>query len=257
MTAKEKDSLDKLLFAYKSCTDEKKKRMIHLNIVEDGMQLVKKIAYPISQQSGFPNEDLVQVGSIGLIKAIEFYSTDKNTKFKTYASYFIRGEMKHYLRDKASIIKAPRELQELVFKITTAVKTLREKGVEDPTEEQIAEIVGITATKVHEVMEIELCKTTLSLDQTTSNIDDDELTLLDKIPAGDYQEFLNSYDDKIMLSQAIQRLPQDLRQIIELCYYHNLNQREISDTLKVSQMQISRKLKKALSKLYEIVRYKD
>ena len=247
------DDLDEQLLAYKDCTDEKKKRMLHINIVESGMNLVKKIAGNISAQSGISNEDLVQVGSIGLIKAIEFFNPQKNTKFKTYASYFIRGEIKHYLRDKASMIKAPRELQELVFKISSAVKQLKEKGIEDPSEDQIADIVGVSVEKIHEVMEIELCKSTLSLDQAISNVDDDDLTLIDKIPSGDYQEFMNSYENKMMLAAAIKKLPNDLQQIIEMSYYEDLNQREISERIHISQMQVSRRLKKALSKMYEII----
>ena len=248
------DELDIKLVAYKSCNDEKKKRMLHLEIVEHAMSLVKKIACNISFQSGVSNEDLIQVGSIGLIKAIEFFNPDKNVRFTTYASYFIRGEIKHYLRDKASLIKAPRELQELVFKISTAVKQLKEKGFDEPTEEQISEILNIAVSKIHEVMEIELCKTTLSLDQAISSVEDDDLTLIDKIPAGDYQEKLNSYENKIMLAQAIEKLPADLREIIELSYYHDLNQREISEKINISQMQVSRRLKKALNKMYEIIK---
>ena len=250
------EELDEQLLAYKDCKDEKRKRMLHINIVENGMHLVKKIAGNIAAQSGISNEDLVQVGCIGLIKAIEFFDPDKNARFKTYASYFIRGEIKHYLRDKASIIKAPRELQELVFKISSAVKQLKEKGIEEPAEEQIAEVVGVPVSKIHEVMEIELCKSTLSLDQAISSVDDD-LTLIDKIPAGDYQEFMNSYENKIMLAAAIKKLPEDLQQIIEMSYYQDLNQREISERIHISQMQVSRRLKKALSKMYEIIKTKD
>lgn len=248
------DELDRLVIAYKECNDDKKKRMLHLGAVEKAMSLVKKIAGTISVQSGISNEDLVQVGSIGLIKAIEFFDPYKNVKFKTYASYFIRGEIKHYLRDKASIIKAPRELQELVFKISTAVKNLKEKGFEDPTEEQISQLIGVDVKKIHEVLEIELCKTTLSLDQAISSVDDDEITLIDKIPAGDYQEFMNSYENKIMLEQAIEKLQPELREIIELSYYHDLNQREISERIHISQMQVSRRLKKALNKMYQIIK---
>lgn len=76
------EELDRQLLAYKTCNDEKKKRMLHLQIVENAMQLVKKIACSIVVQAGISNEDLIQVGSIGLIKAIEFFDTDKNTKFK-------------------------------------------------------------------------------------------------------------------------------------------------------------------------------
>lgn len=259
LESKEKkiEDLDEQILIYKECKDEKKKRMLHINIVENGMFLVKKIAGNISAQSGISNEDLVQVGSIGLIKAIEFFNPDKNTRFKTYASYFIRGEIKHYLRDKASIIKAPRELQELVFKISTAVKQLKEDGFEDPTEEQIAEAVGVSVKKIHEVMELELCKSTLSLDQAISSVDDDDLTLIDKIPSGDYQEFMNSYENKLMLAAAIKKLPKDLQEIVEMSYYQDLNQREISEKINISQMQVSRRLKKALSKMYEIIKSKD
>lgn len=259
LESKEKkvEDLDEQILIYKECKDEKKKRMLHINIVENGMYLVKKIAGNISAQSGISNEDLVQVGSIGLIKAIEFFNPDKNTRFKTYASYFIRGEIKHYLRDKASIIKAPRELQELVFKISTAVKQLKEEGFEDPTEEQIAETVGVSVKKIHEVMELELCKSTLSLDQAISSVDDDDLTLIDKIPSGDYQEFMNSYENKLMLAAAIKKLPKDLQEIVEMSYYQDLNQREISEKINISQMQVSRRLKKALSKMYEIIKSKD
>lgn len=248
------EDIDKQLFAYKTCNDEKKKRMLHLNIVEAGMALVKKIASSVAFQTGISNEDLVQVGSIGLIKAIEFFDSNKKTKFKTYATYFIRGEIKHYMRDKASIIKTPRELQELTFKITSAMKQLKEKGFDEPTEEQIAEITGISEDKVQEVMEIDLSKTTLSLDQSIFSIEDDDLTLIDKIPSGDYQEFINSYENRIMLAQAIEKLPDEYKQIIELSYYHDLNQREISEIIHISQMQVSRKLKKALNKMYELIK---
>ena len=102
-------------------------------------------------------------------------------------------------------------------------------------------------------MEAEYTKTALSLDQVLTG-EDDEITLLDKIPAGDYQEFLKSYENKIMLSSAIYKLPKDLRIIIELSYIADLNQREISEKLGISQMQVSRRIKKALSKMYDIIK---
>ncbi len=255
MDTKEKhfEELDALLISFKNTKDEKKKRMLHLKIVEEAMDLVKKIANTIAIQSNIPNEDLIQVGSLGLIKAIEFYRLDMNTKFRTYATYFIKGEIKHYLRDKASIIKAPRELQELLFKINTAKKKLNETGNEDPTPEQIAEFLDLPVSKINEVIEIERCKSTLSLDQSFMQ-EDEDISLLDKIPANDYQEFMNSYENKIMLASTIKRLPPDLREIIELSYYQDLNQREISEKMNMSQMQVSRRLKKALSRMYEMIK---
>lgn len=249
---RQNDTLDTLLISFKNTNDEKKKRMLHLKIVEEAMVLVKKIANTIALQSGIPNEDLIQVGSLGLIKAIEFYRLDMNTKFRTYATYFIKGEIKHYLRDKASIIKAPRELQELLFKINTARKKLSESGLE-PSPEKIAEYLDLPVTKINEVIEIEKCKSTLSLDQSFMQ-DDEDISLIDKIPANDYQEFMNSYENKIMLSSTIQKLPPELREIIELSYYQDLNQREISEKMNMSQMQVSRRLKKALSRMYELIK---
>ena len=249
---RQNDTLDTLLISFKNTNDEKKKRMLHLKIVEEAMVLVKKIANTIALQSGIPNEDLIQVGSLGLIKAIEFYRLDMNTKFRTYATYFIKGEIKHYLRDKASIIKAPRELQELLFKINTARKKLSESGIE-PSPEKIAEYLDLPVTKINEVIEIEKCKSTLSLDQSFMQ-DDEDISLIDKIPANDYQEFMNSYENKIMLSSTIQKLPPELREIIELSYYQDLNQREISEKMNMSQMQVSRRLKKALSRMYELIK---
>ncbi len=250
---RQNEELDALLISFKNTKDEKKRRMLHLRIVEEAMALVKKIANTIALQSGISNEDLIQVGSLGLIKAIEFYRLDMNTKFKTYATYFIKGEIKHYLRDKASIIKAPRELQELLFKINTARKKLGETGTEDATSEQIAEYLDLPVSKINEVIEIERCKSTLSLDQSFMQ-DDEDISLIDKIPANDYQEFMNSYENKIMLASTIQKLPAELREIIELSYYQDLNQREISEKMNMSQMQVSRRLKKALSKMYELIK---
>ena len=247
------EKLDNLIIAYKQCVDDKKKRMLHLKVVEEAMVLVKKIANTIALQSGVSNEDLIQVGSLGLIKSIDSYSHCHNTKFRTYATYFIKGEIKHYLRDKAAMIKAPRELQELVFKISCTIKSLSENGVEDPSVEDIANELGISAEKVEEVLNIDKYKNELSLDQYFKG-EDEDFSLLDKIPAGDYQEFINSYEDKIMISEAVKKLPSELKEIIELSYYEDLNQREISEKINISQMQVSRRLKKALNKLYELIR---
>lgn len=247
------EKLDSMIASYKECTDEKKKRMLHLKVVEEAMTLVKKIANTIAMQSGVSNEDLIQVGSLGLIKAIEAYKCNMNTKFRTYATYFIKGEIKHYLRDKAAMIKAPRELQELVFKITSAAKKLTEEGIEDPTPEDISKMLGIPASKVEEVLNIDKYKNALSLDQYLKG-DDEDFSLLDKIPAGDYKEYMNSYEDKLMLASTIKKLPPELRQIIELSYYEDLNQREIAEKINISQMQVSRRLKKALNRMYELIK---
>ncbi len=252
--SKTNTALDELLIQYKNCTDSKKKRMLHLNIVENTMEFVKSIAISISMQSGISHEDLIQVGSLGLIKAIDFYKPEMNTKFTTYAMYFVKGEIRHYLRDKASLIKTPREIQELLLKISSARKKLSDSGFSEPSNEQIAEYLNISVSKVIEVLNIESARVTLSLDQSVIS-DNEEASLIDRIPAEDYQEFQNSYENKIMLAETIEKLPKDLKEVIKLSFYEDLNQREISEILHLSQMQVSRRLKKALNKMYELIRH--
>ena len=241
------------LVDYKNEKDEKKKKQLKNLIVVATMPLVKKIACSLARRSTDPVDDLIQVGSVGLIKAIEFFDPNISTKFKTYASYLITGEIRHYLRDKASIIKAPREIQELAFRINTVIKQLIEEGIEDSTSEQIAKVMSLPVNKIEDVIEVDRRKSTVSLDQAITNSEDDCFSLADKIPAGDYQEFLNAYEEKMMLAHAIKELPQNLRDVVELNYYEDLNQREIADRLGISQMQVSRRLKKALSEIYNII----
>ena len=227
-------------------------------LIEKNMRLVAHIVKKYaSTERDYLNEDLISVGTIGLIKAIEFYNPDISTKFKTYASYLITGEIRHYLRDKASMIKAPREIQELAFRINNYIKQLVEESGDEPTTEEVAKAMDVSVQKVNIAIEVDRRKNTISLDQTFNTSDDDNISLADKIPSGDHQEILNSYEEKIMLSKAIEKLPEDLKAVIELNYYEDLNQRQIAEKLGISQMQVSRRLKKALSAMYDIITNSD
>ena len=259
MTISDEDTIkiNDWLVEYKNTENEKEKQQLQNLIVHAALPLVKKIASSLARRATDPVDDLIQVGSLGLIKAIEFFDPTISTKFKTYASYLITGEIRHYLRDKASMIKAPREIQELAFRINMVIKQLSENGIENPTNEQIAEAMSLPVKKINDVIEVDRRKNTISLDQTYTNNEDDCFSLADKIPAGDYQEFLNSYEEKIMLSKAINKLPKELKEVVELSYYDDLNQREIAERLNISQMQVSRRLKRALSRIYEIITEKN
>lgn len=240
------------LITYKSSNDKNQKKQLQNLIVVAAMPFVKRIACGLARRATDPVDDLIQVGSVGLIKAIEFYKPEMGTKFKTYATYLITGEIRHYLRDKASMIKAPREVQELSYRINCVIKKLSEEGME-PTSEQVAEFMSLPLNKVNDVIEVDRRKSTISLDQSIM-IDDDEITsLADKLPSGDYQEFLSLYEEKIMLADAISELKPKLREVVELSYYEDLNQREIAHTLNISQMQVSRRLKQALGDMYKII----
>jgi len=240
------------LVTYKNSTDKKLKKQLQNLVVIASMPFVKRIACGLARRSTDPVDDLIQVGAVGLIKAIDLYNPEIGTKFKTYATYLITGEIRHYLRDKASMIKAPREIQELAFRINCVIKQLTEDGLE-PTSEQIAEAMSLPVSKVNDIIEVDRRKSTISLDQALIFEDDDTMSLADKIPSGDYQEFLNAYEEKIMLSNAISQLKPKLKEVIELSYYEDLNQRQIAERLNVSQMQVSRRLKQALGEMYKMI----
>lgn len=240
------------LITYKESSDKKVKKQLQNLIVVASMSFVKKIACGLARRSTDPVDDLIQVGALGLIKAIDLYNPEIGTKFKTYATYLITGEIRHYLRDKASMIKAPREIQELAYRINCVIKELTEDG-QEPTSEKVAEAMSLPVNKINDIIEVDRRKSTISLDQTFTFEDDDNISLADKIPSGDYQEFLDAYEEKIMLSKAISQLKPKLKEVIELNYYQDLNQREISEKLKISQMQVSRRLKQALNDIYKLI----
>lgn len=250
---KSKNNIDELVFAYQTCKEDKKRQVIHIKIIKAGMEQVKRLAAPVSMQTGTAFEDLVQVGALGLIKAIESFSADKNAKFSTYATYYIKGELRHYIRDKVALIKTPRKIQELIGKICNAAKALKSQGILEPTPKDIAEFINMPIEKVEEVIKIDKYRFMISLDQSATT-DEEETSLLDKIPYGDYQEIQSSRENKLMVEAAINKLPIELKQILELSFYEELSQREIATKLQISQMQVSRRLKKALNEMYELIR---
>lgn len=244
--------INEWLITYKKSEDPKLKKQLQNLIVVASMPFVKRVAGGLARRSTDPVDDLIQVGSVGLIKAIDLYNPEIGTKFKTYATYLITGEIRHYLRDKASMIKAPRAIQELAFRINCVIRQLTEEG-QEPTSEQVAEAMSLPVYKINDIIEVDRRKSTISLDQSAPFDDDETVSLADKIPSGDYQAFLNSYEEKIMLANAISQLKPKLKEAIELSYYEDLNQRQIAEKLNISQMQVSRRLKQALEEMYKII----
>jgi len=217
------------------------------------MELVKRIAVPVAVRMSIPSEDLMQVGALGLIKAIDFYEPAQNARFETYANYYIKGEIRHYVRDKSALIRTPRKVQELLFKISKAKKAMTNKGIDDVTEDMIAEALDMPVNQVLKLLRYEQYKNTVSLDYAVLANDDEETPLLDKIPNMDAGTFGDCFEEKLVLSSAVDRLKPDLCEVIKLSFYQDLSQREIANRLNISQMQVSRKVRKALNSLYEII----
>ena len=246
--------INEWLLKYKKTKDEKVKKKLKGLITMAYMPLVTKVARSFARRSSDPVEDIVQVGSIGLLKAVDLYLDGKSTSFKTYATYLITGEIRHYLRDKTSMIRAPREIKELSYRVHKITMELTEKLGQTPTDEQLAHALESPVQKIKEVNELERRTSTISIDQiTTTEGEQQGASFADKIAdesADIGQELL---ENRLILNQAIKTLSEEDKKIVTLCFYEGLNQREISEKLNMSQMQVSRKMKKALSKLFEYV----
>ena len=241
------------LLEYKQTENALTKAQLRNVIVLAYLPFVKKISHGLARRSTDPVEDLIQVGCVGLLKAIDQFDIGVGTSFKTYATYLITGEIRHYLRDKGSMIRAPRELQELSFRVNQLVQKLTVQLGRPPTDLEIAEELEIPVNRVTEITESDRRKQMVSLDQVVSGNSDSELSLVDKLIDNKYQDYLMAQEDRIMLAEAVETLGESLREVIRLSFFEDMSQNEIAKKLGISQMQVSRRLKKALSELFVVI----
>ena len=246
------DEITTWLDEYHKTDDEKTKKRLKELVVLACMPIVKKVAHSLARRSTDPVEDIVQVGSLGLVKAIDLYNPEISKNFKSYATYLITGEIRHYLRDRTTIIRAPREIKELSFRIHKLTLELTEKLGTTPSDKDIAEALQMPQEKVEEVNNLERRTTTISIDQILGT-DDNSISLVERIEDESQKQAFDSYENRMILNDALKLLDPIEQQLVILNYYEGLNQREISDKLGISQMQVSRKLKKSLQKLFEII----
>ena len=229
-----------------------KKHLMNL-IVVAMMPVVKKIANSIARRAEDPVEDLIQAGSIGLVKAIERYNPELCPKFRIYAGYLIVGEMQHYMRDKVSLIKVPREIIELAMRIKNFIKDLDDSEMDTMTSQKVAEALDIPIQKVNTAIDIDRRKKVASLDEVI-NIDGNKTSIGDLTPAYDYQEYSEQKDMQMEIDEIIKRLPTEYKEVVELFYYQDMKQTEIAEKLDINQMMVSRRLKKAFSLMYDAIK---
>ncbi len=241
------------LEAYKQTSKRVQKKRLENLIVVAMMPIIKRIARSIARRAEDPVEDLVQAGSIGLVKAIEKYNPDRNAKFRIYAGYLIVGEMQHYMRDKVAMIKVPREVLELAIRIKNFSKTLSDKELEKLTDEKLAQALDVPVQKVQTAIDVDRRRKIVSLDEIV-NDSENNASIGDLTPAGDYNEFVERYDMKIELDDVIERLPEELKTIIKLFYYEDMKQKNIAEKMNMNEMMVSRKLKKAYSLMYKYIK---
>ena len=200
---------------------------------------------------GEPLEDLIQVGMIGLIHAIDRFDPARGIKFSTYATPTIVGEIKRHFRDRAWNLKVPRWLQELNLQVMKANDLLAQRFGRSPTIDEIAEHVGCTVENALNAMELGNAYETVSLDSRLAVEGEAPLTLSDSLGSEDLDlNQLSRYDD---VKDAVRKLDNRERMIIYLRYFQDLSQTEVARRLHISQMHVSRLQHKALRKLRELL----
>jgi RNA polymerase sigma-B factor len=196
---------------------------------------------------GEPFEDLVQVGSIGLIKAVDRFDTDRGVEFSTYATPTIIGEIKRYFRDKGWAIRVPRRLQELRMQITAATADLNQSLGRSPTPREIAESIGCSVEEIIEGLESSNAYATLSLDAGSDDSDEGGPSMLDAIGMED--ESLERVEIRESVKPLLEGLPEREKKILLLRFFKNMTQSQIAEEIGVSQMHVSRLLTRTLAQL--------
>lgn len=220
-------------------------------LINDHMDLVRRIARHYSHNFRTHYDDLVQVGSIGLLRAIERYDAERQTRFKTYASHLITSEIRHYLRDQVAVVRLPRDLQELIPRLRQAEQSLRQELKREPQLKELAAYLGISEKKLQDVYQLEASHTPISLDQAAFNHGQSRMTIVEQLEETHLRSFHLPQDDRILLQDSMSKIKDQSRQIIEFAFYQDLTQTEIAKHLGISQMQVSRRLRKAMGELWE------
>lgn len=212
------------------------------------LNLVRYLAHRFRNR-GEPVDDLIQVGTIGLIKAIDRFDMDRNVEFTTYATPTIVGELKRYFRDKGWAVKVPRRLQELSFKVNQAIDALTRDLQKSPTVEEIAAYLDVTQDEVLEAMETSEAYNFVSLEGDRSSSGDDSFSILEYIGKDD--RLLAIVEDRTTLAAALRHITPQEQRILYLRFFRGLTQTEIARQMGISQMQVSRLLRKTLKSLRE------
>jgi RNA polymerase sigma-B factor len=213
-------------------------------IVEQFMPLVRKIASRYAGR-GEPMEDLVQVGSIGLVLAIERFDVERGVKFTTYAVPTIVGEIQRHFRDRAWAVHVPRRMKELSLKLARTIEAATADLGRAPTIAELAADTGLEEEEVVEALETYHAYSTRSLSQPLGVGDSDEGTVEDLFgaPEPGYEEV----EHGVLLESGLAALDERERAIVELRFFEGLTQSEIAARVGISQMHVSRLLRRSLA----------
>ncbi len=217
-------------------------------LIEQYLPLVRSLARRYSYR-GEQLEDLVQVGCIGLIKAIDRFDIDRGVELTTYATPNIIGEIKRHFRDKGWSIRVPRGLQELNVRLSHLVEDLTVQLERSPTIAELAKAAGVEEEEVLEALESGQAYATLSLSAGGGGGSDDGSDLDPLESLGEIEHEYEVSEDRAVLAPGLRALDDRERRILHLRFFEGLTQSQIAQQVGISQMHVSRLIRRALEKI--------
>jgi RNA polymerase sigma-B factor len=217
-------------------------------LIEQHLPLVRSLARRYANR-GEQLEDLVQVGSIGLIKAIDRFDVERGVELTTYATPNIIGEIKRHFRDKGWSVRVPRGLQELNVRLSQILEQLTVELERSPTIPELAESAGVSEEEVLEALESGQAYTAVSLSAPSGQGEDGELDPLETL--GEVEHEYEVSEDRAVLEPGLDVLDERERVILHLRFWEGLTQSQIAARVGISQMHVSRLIRRALEKVRE------
>jgi RNA polymerase sigma-B factor len=202
------------------------------------------------QRGNEPLDDLIQVASIGLVKAVDRFDPERGTAFSSYAVPTILGELKRYFRDSGWAVHVPRGMQERVMNVNQAIARLSRETGQSPTAAEVAKEIGETPENVLEAMEAAIAYDSVSLDTPRTSDEDDGDTYADTMGMIDERFELVEY--KSAIGPTMRALPERDRLVLKLRFEDDLTQLEIAERIGVSQMHVSRLIRRSLKRLLTV-----
>ncbi|NJL01818.1 MAG: RNA polymerase sigma factor SigF [Spirulinaceae cyanobacterium RM2_2_10] len=222
-------------------------------IVQLNIGLVRKEAHHWTSQCSESYDDLLQVGCIGLIRAIDRFDAARGHAFSSFAIPYIRGEIQHYLRDKSSSVRIPRRWLELRQQARIATRQLRTELNRQPTQSELAAVLEISLSEWQEIELAYQNREPLSLDLNVGDADEGTTSLGDLVLDRRYYSFQLAQEDRIRIQQALVQLEQRTRDVLEFVFLHDLTQKEVAELLDISVVTVSRRVKKGLEALKKVM----
>lgn len=222
-------------------------------LVKLNIGLVRKEVYHWLNNCTETYDDLLQVGCIGLIRAIERFDISKGRAFSSFATPYIRGEIQHYLRDKSPSVRIPRNWLAIDRQATKVVQDLREKLKRKPTDLEVASALDISLEEWQEIQLACRNRAPLSLDAPVQDEDEGATCLGELVPDTQYRSFQLAQEDQIRLQQALAKLEEGTRKVLEFVFLCDLTQKETAERMGISAVTVSRRVKKGLKCLQKIM----